>query len=609
MKKALRIGYNKYYREDNFKEHLEYIKKNLEVIDEITLYSEFGHVGYWDLDWSRNNAEILKDRIARYREVGVKSVGINILNTIGHVEEGWDVFPKTDLQYVVFADGSVSKAKLCIANQAYLDYVSARYSLYANTGTDFIWMDDDIRPTNCLCDSCIARFNKSQNTNYSRDELAGLLNTDTAVKKAWMDLYYDDFITLVKTINKAVKSVDSNIKIGYMSIGGNDVVEWMEASGAEKGRPGGGFYDDRTPLAVFNKCLYLQVAKEIYPKQMTDIQYEYEACNYQPLNRSVHFTELESTLALMNGCNGVLYSNDSFYDRQSLTDMLASSAKKWEVLTNANSGLKPAGVYCEGFSARTLCELGIPYTFNFDNAAVVFATGDGLSRLDDEKIKDFLTKGLLTDGKGVEILCDRGFNEAIGGKVNKVYDNGMAERFTDHPLNGEYANYYRDVYMNFVYYINNTGCAYSFTPAEDSEIISNLETITHNELDCSFYIAGNNKFAADGYLFPNSLNTTAKRTQLTNVIDRISGEKLPILLECNTKIMPCVNSNSDGDMTIMLTNACFDESGTIKCTVRNDKDFYIISDSGELVPAMQNGNVITIENIKPWDYVLLTNIK
>ena len=185
MKKALRIGYNRYYRDDIFEQHIEYIKKNAGVIDEVTLFAEFCHTGFWSLDYSRSNAEILKDRIARYKAAGIKSVGINILDTIGHLEEGWDVpFAKTYLQHRILPDGTASKAQLCIANWAYLDYVADRYSLYAGTGADFIWMDDDIRINLCLCDSCIDRFNKLHGTKYSSIQLAELLKTDAAVKKS-----------------------------------------------------------------------------------------------------------------------------------------------------------------------------------------------------------------------------------------------------------------------------------------------------------------------------------------------------------------------------------------------------------------------------------------
>ncbi|MFA7636871.1 MAG: hypothetical protein WCX81_03815, partial [Monoglobales bacterium] len=511
MKKALRIGYNRYYRDDIFDEHIKYIQENVSVIDEITLFAEFCHYGYWDLEYSKNNAEILKDRIKRYKSAGVKSVGINLLGTIGHLEEGWDVLSKADLQYRVFPDGRVSKGQLCIANQSYLEYVFARYSMYADTGADFIWMDDDIRINSygCLCDGCIDRFNKLLGTNYSRGKLAELLDTDTTVKKAWMDLNFDDIITLVRTVKAAVKKVNPDIKIGYMSIGGNDVVEWISASGAVKGRPGGGFYDERCPLSVFDKCLGVQSQISVYPDEVKDIQYEYEAFNYQTLNRSVRFSELESTLALMNGCNGILYNNDIFYDRHQLPKMLSSSARKWDILTKNNSLCKPAGVYCVGIStAKILNEIGIPVTYYPDNAVAVFVTGDGLNRLTDEKIKDLLNRNLLTDGKGVEILCERGFSEFCGGKIENVYDNGMAERFGNHWLNGEYRNYYRDVFMSFKYYVNNSGNAYEFKLSAGSECISNLETITHKKLGCSLYVFENKqgaKFAADGYLFPNSL--------------------------------------------------------------------------------------------------------
>ncbi|MFA7637385.1 MAG: hypothetical protein WCX81_06450, partial [Monoglobales bacterium] len=78
------------------------------------------------------------------------------------------------------------------------------------------------------------------------------------------------------------------------------------------------------------------------------------------------------------------------------------------------------------------------------------------------------------------------------------------------------------------------------------------------------------------------------------------------------KIMPSVTSNSGGDMNIMLTNASFDDSGKLKCIIRSDKAFYILTQEGEFVPSRQEktdkGTVVTIENIKPWDYILLTNI-
>ena len=94
MKNALRIGYNQYYDDKLFAKHLAFIKENISVVDEITLFTEFSHYGYRDLNTTKENALLLKDRIQQYRAAGVKSVGVNLLCTMGHWEEGWDIFPK-----------------------------------------------------------------------------------------------------------------------------------------------------------------------------------------------------------------------------------------------------------------------------------------------------------------------------------------------------------------------------------------------------------------------------------------------------------------------------------------------------------------------------------
>ena len=617
MKKALRIGYNRYYRDDIFEEHLKFIKKNISAIDEITLFAEFCHYGYWSLEYSAENAKLLKDRIRRYRQAGVKSVGINLLCTIGHAQEGWSLFPRPTFPFQEDEYGKELRGHLCINNDAYLDYIAKRYALYADTGADFIWMDDDIRlDPDCCCSGCIQKFNEIYKADYNREELIASVRNNQNVSNQWTQYKSDALVKLIATIRTAVKKTNPKVKIGYMSIGRNAIREWISESGAEKARPGEGFFDERQPVDVFEKCFRVQKQITNYPEEIKDIQYEYEAFNYQSLNRSAKFSELETTLALMSGCSGVLYNNDIFYDKQDLLDMLASSAKKWERMVELNGSCKPAGVYCSSPElARKVNELGVPITACFENAVAAIILGDEWKAYTDEEIKQIISKRILTDGKGLEILCERGFSESCGGKVKSVYDNGMAERFGNHTLNGDYKNFYRDVFMNFTYYINNTGAAYELAPAEKAEVISNLETITHNSMGCSLYVFESEtgtRFAADGYLFPNSIATAAKREQLANVIDWLTGNTLPVRINQTVKIMPSVTMASNGDMNIMLTNASFDDSGSFACTIRSRKEIYALGNEGKVLPIKQkrtiNGISVTIENIKAWDYMLLTNI-
>lgn len=619
MKKALRIGHHRYYKEETFREHLAFVERNVDAIDEITLFAEFSHYGYWDLTWSAENAEILRDRITRYRAVGVPSVGINLLVTIGHLNEGWDVLPRAPFPYQVKRNGEVSRGQLCFMNEEFLDHVAKRYALYAKTGADFIWMDDDIRieGDGCFCDGCIERFNRRFGGDRSREEVVALIGSDAEAHALWCSIGHEGITRVIRTVRESVHAVDPHVAVGYMSIDGNCFPDWIEESGATRCRPGGGFYDERMPIDIVKKYFRVQQQISQYPARVTDIQYEYEAFNYQTLNRSVHFSELETTLMLMAGCTGTLYNNDIFYDRQAFLDMMASSANKWIALAHRNEGCRPSGVYCTRHrTAGLLCELGIPVTAYPDRASVSAVLGLDWERLTDAEITRILQGGVFTDGLGVEVLHARGFGDACGARIQTVYESGMAERFGNHALNGDYADYYRDVFMSFEYYIGNKGNAYEFALSEGAEELSHLETITHEPRGCSLYLCdrGDGRaFAADGYLFPKSAQTHAKREQLRNLIDRLAGGRLPVRLESEVKIVPAVTENQCGGINVMLINASFDESGRVLCRIRGKGTFSLIAPDGALLPIDQlaagEETLVILPGIPAWDYVLLTNIR
>lgn len=619
MKKALRIGYNRWYCDENFAEHIAFIKKNIARIDEVTLFDAFAHHGYWTEEFDRKNAEILTKRIEKYREAGVKSVGINVLNTRGHTADGYDYLPAGDLQPEIDVNGNVTRGCLCLNNEPFLNYIAKRYAIYASTGTDFLWEDDDVRPGNgmlgCMCDGCIEKFNTEYGYNFDRPTLVAKIKADPEFKKIWRKYQMDIVIHLEETIYKAVKAVDPKIKLGYMSIFNDGYA--ISACGAEMIRPGGGFYDERTPLDMFIKGMYVQEQISQYPedvKAIRDIQYEYEAFNYQTLDKSARITETETTMALMSGCTGVLYNNDIFYDRQSLLDMLAENGKKWDALTDRNEDLAPIGVFARGGIQVSLHQIGIPVTQNLDNARCCAITGTAWNSIDDATVEKIFAKGVYTDGEGLEILTARGFGHLCGGKVKAAYKSGMAERFADHPLNGDYVNHYRDAFMNFTYYHNNTGCAYELTPVDGAEVVSRMESITHEKMDCSLYIYENagKRVAVDGYVFPNSVRTHGKKEQLNNIFNWLSGGKLPVKTPETIKIVPGVCGNAKGDMTIMLTNASLDKTGIFKCLVRTDRAVFLMNDDGTLTKPEQekvaDGVLVTVPSIDAWDYTLLTNM-
>ena len=174
MKNAFRLGYNRYFDDKQFEENLAFVKENIDVIDELTLFVEYSHHGYWELSQQKEVARVLKDRMEKYRAAGVKSVGINVLATIGHLDESYDVLPKPPFQTMVGDDGQVSKSCLCINNAEYLAYIEERYKILAESAPDFIWIDDDFRivwhgVTNpCFCSKCLADFSASAGNGAER---------------------------------------------------------------------------------------------------------------------------------------------------------------------------------------------------------------------------------------------------------------------------------------------------------------------------------------------------------------------------------------------------------------------------------------------------------
>ena len=157
MKRVLRVGYYRYFTDKEFDEHIAYLKEYRDAFDEITLFTDSDHNGYHEPFEARAFAEVLKKRIPVYRSLGFKSVGINVLCTLGHLEEAYDVHERAPFPYVVNKDGVESRSCLCPSSSECLQYIYDRYSLFASCGADFIWIDDDVRISNHGVVKCMSK--------------------------------------------------------------------------------------------------------------------------------------------------------------------------------------------------------------------------------------------------------------------------------------------------------------------------------------------------------------------------------------------------------------------------------------------------------------------
>jgi len=110
---AWRIGVTNYEQDAAFSRLLDLIRDNGPIFHEISLFETVTHHLYIPLDVFSQRADVMGRRLETLREIGVPRVGINVLTTMGHINEAWDYMPALPFQPMVGHDGGVSLGCAC----------------------------------------------------------------------------------------------------------------------------------------------------------------------------------------------------------------------------------------------------------------------------------------------------------------------------------------------------------------------------------------------------------------------------------------------------------------------------------------------------------------
>ena len=619
MKNAFRIGYYRYADDKIFREHINAIKRNIEYVDEVALFVEFAHHGYWPLDREKEHAKLLSARMNEYRKAGVKSVGINPLDTIGHTEEAWDVLGKPYMQTMVGIDGKVSKSCLCYNTDEFIEYIIERYEILAGTGPDFIWLDDDIRvfahgvAGPCYCEHCIAKFNKKTGRKETFESLAK--SEDETLNKLWYEFHVDCITELCGIIKDTIKKIDKNIQIGLMTTSLCDSKEWFYALEAAKARPGGGFYNDKIPNSLAEKLFACEYQIEsICPTEIEDIQYEYENFPYADFGKSKTLTELEILFALFSGVNGVAYNALYYNNNAKLFDVIAKNNELWKQVVKRTKNSVVTGVYSRdgyGIGKNFLC-LSVPMTSFSKSPCAVSLDKETVSVMSDDQLKAALSKTAFVTGDGFELIEKRGFAHLCGVSTNKIYTNGVYERFTDDDINGSVKGEMRNTFVTFG---GKRPRIATLNINKNARVLSTLYTLMEEELGPCFTVYENElggKVAVMTYVDCENLEYIPKRTQILNVFDYICGG-LPLRVLSDCRIAPVIRKNADGGFLALLANMDFDACCNVQVEISTDAEScVIINRDGFLknipITVLSNGKkLIEIEKIEPWSAVVVAD--
>jgi len=655
LKLSFRIVVNRYEDEEQFQQLLTFLLTYKDCVDELAIFTEYWHYGYYPLDDFAARCAIIENRIERLRAAGFRNVGTNMLATLGHFPEVWDWLPALPYQGAVGPDGKVSTSSFCPNSAEFRTYIDSKYKLTAQTKPDFIWVDDDIRmfalgvDYACFCPECLGIYNQKYQTDFTREQLVSELNGSGGGihRERWVEQNVETIAHLLTHITEAVHSVDPSIELGLMTVSlsistysGADFPKWFQALNAVKARPGGGFFEDSKPFGLVRKIHETSRQIGLYPDSVRDIHYELENFPFQRLSKSVHITLLECTAAIMAGANGIAYDalkgeRGSLAEYDELMRGIQASRPLWVEMERIAGKYKSVGLHPvlpEFYEAKrnvnngnwfnsiavdntpkpyVFSEIGIPLSSLQEQASAIILWGNMAEAYSTEELTDMLRRGVLMDGRSLEILTERGLGAYCGVAVEKTYDNGVFERLTGDPLNTGNQGEERDTRSSM-----SEGLCYTLKPLHDDvRVLSELVSYTRVELGPTSSIYENalgGRVAVQGYIPWMNIHSGVKRKQLLQISDWISYGRLPVVIDRTCKAVPFFKEAQDGSgWFLMLLNGSFDETGAMEVKLRVHSDrgaiYELLADgSSSLVPedAYQQTSdreiVLSLDNIASW---------
>ena len=529
-------------------------------------------------------AAIMKDRLARIREAGLVPA-VNILATVGHHEEDLGSTPAGDYDLLTGADGRVCRGSVCMNDERWREeYVVPVYRMLAEARPSVIWVDDDIRyghlpvGNGCFCADCLALFNRENGTSFTRESLTDKLESgDPAVRRAWLKHNGDAICRLLQAIGDAVRSVDPQIRLGFMtgeryfesyafgafaealSDGGRYPILW---------RPGGGAYEDISFDAIMEKSEQIGRQNALLPACVTESLSEVENFPYQLIRKTPVSTALEGAWSMTAGCTGAAFNilpsetGEPVENAASHLCAIEDMRPFCELLTEKTAGQQPVGIGTawrqndqlaipsreEGGSflngsggmyasfARELFDFGLPQSYRPDRSLVTLLTGGCLRVMAEEEIAAMLEGGVYMDISALAALNAEGFAPLTGFEPGPAFPADARERYAAHPLNKEIEGGIRNCRQAF-----HPGDAYSLIPASPgAQILSDLIDYHGRVLaDCCLGVFDNEAsghVAAAGYYPFSWLSDARKTAQLKRLMVRLSDERLPSYVETYCRV-------------------------------------------------------------------------
>ncbi len=626
---TFRLGLHQ-LNENRAKELVEAINRNPGSCDTVWLTS----IGYYpSLKRHTEYADGWVKSAKIFRDAGLK-VSFHIANTFGHGDafqaspENKDVFSEgmqntRDNPFMVGPTGVQNKSCFCWNSESFREYIKSLTRIYCERLQPYrLWLDDDLRADNhppnchtCYCDRCISKFNKLNNTNFTRETLVHEINYgNIEYRKKYIEFCRQGIYDFVYEVARAGCEVTKDLRLGleywhnshYLGKDDDYILKAMfDASNHPvETRPGCLNYTDKSPWGQFVKSLDISISNSLLPDYVESCDAEIENLTLGAYGKSIGGIVNEGTLYLATGCTGL-----TFTDVQSCNEPMSFYEKTfakysafrpyWTRLAEISKTCFRSGVsvfwgeqphlrkisenqelfswsYILRDSDINFLRIGIPITYDQRKPSAYLLHYKTIDGMTDNDIRFLLTQPVITDGESIAKLCQRGFGKYFDFRITPMSD-ATFEKFNECTVNGNYSgNFFKKCYATPPVKM------YSFSSLnENSEVIGEA----YNDLfltdekyvgpcDLITTIQNNGKksvkWAIFGYCIWDDLICSSKRNQIVNALDEIALMPAKLIGEEQASIIPSVDK--DGK-TVAVTISSVSQNGTneMKLVVRNPR--------------------------------------
>ncbi len=647
---AFRIGVPLWLTEDNFRATLAFFAQQPGTADELVFFTSATHPPLPLYEMERR-ARRLAEILPRVRRAGM-GAGINVLATMGHHEENLPNSLKAPWQKLRDLSGRECLGCYCPIQPELLDYARKIYTMMAQTGPDFIWIDDDVRlaghrPVNfgCFCDLCLERFSALAGEKLTRESVvaafdSGPVERRVRYRRLWLEHNRRTLDELFRGIEDAVHKVKPGMPLGFMTgdrfYEGYDFARWAKTlAGKENApvrwRPGGGFYSDETPLGLVDKAHAMGRQVAALPPEVRVIQSELENFPYQRLRKAAATTVVEAAAHMAAGTTGTAFNvltmyRDPMDEYSPLYRRIAQSRPFFDALEKAMGRAPARGVWPawsrDTFAAMNpegtwlgpgrmplaepyvLAEIGIPLCYDGAARTAAALCGSAPYAFSEKELRGIFSGGVLMDTEAWSALEKLGLARWTGVQARDGIDVDATEVLAKHALNGRFAGWSRDCRQSFWW-----ERVWRLAHDPKAEVLARMTDYGERDLGPAMTAFTNElggRVVVAGYYPWSQLHSLAKSTQMKAVCDWLSGGAMPVVSESYAKVVLW----SRGQAVVVL-NASLDPLPELRLRLAGGRSGFTHTgmDGGSRAVAGETAGRgfvrVRLLNLAPWSVHLL----